>query len=57
MYIVCNYVIYLQHVSVTIVCVMGQLFAKVNFQKYVFIRQFFQNIEQLSTNVFELISI
>ena len=32
LYVYNMYVIYLQHVSVTIVCVMGELFVKVNFQ-------------------------
>ena len=48
------YDIYLQHVSVTIVCVMGELFAKVNFQKYVLVRQFFHNIEQFSHDMYDM---
>ena len=47
-YIYYVYVIYLQHVSVTFVCVMGELFANVYFQICVFVRQFFQNIEQFA---------
>ena len=31
---------------------MGELFAKVNFQKYVFVLQFFQNIEKILLNIF-----
>ena len=32
-------------------CIMGELFAKVNFQKYVLV-QFFHNIEQFSHDMY-----
>jgi len=34
------------------VCVMDELFAKINFQKYVFVRQLFQNIEKNSHDMY-----
>ena len=33
---------------------MGELFAKVNFQKYVLVRQFFHNIENISHDMYDM---
>ena len=33
---------------------MGELFAKVNSQKYVLVRQFFHNIEQFSHDMYNM---
>ena len=54
MYIVYIYICYLFTACFcnNYVCAMGELFAKVNFQKYVFVRQFFQNIETNSHDMY-----
>ena len=49
MYMISIYSMFLQQLCV---CVMGELFAKVNFQKYVLVRQFFHNIEQFSHDMY-----
>ena len=51
MYMISIYSMFLQQVCV---CVLWVNSAKVNFQKFVLVRQFFHNIEQFSHDMYDI---